>query len=165
MAQPTDFSAQDIDQLQRLRASILDFREMVALLPPKERSPEHNQQFNQLRDETKVALKGKFTTKVPQAITGDVTTDRSISMIVIAGVILALLGLGVNSIVLEDVVINSLGFCVYGVGLLLIIGAFVVLTMRNMRRRVSNMDDLRQRSDLLLYQIDHRLKMQGIEVG
>ncbi len=166
MVQPRQFNltSEEIDQFQRLRASLLDFREMAALLPPKERSPEHNQQFNQLRQDTLTLLKGRFTSKVPKAITGNVSTDRSISLIVILGVILALLGLGVNSIILEDVIVNSIGFCIYGGGLLLIIGAFVVLVMRNYRQRVSSMNDLRQRSDLVLYQIDHRLKMAGVEI-
>ena len=165
MTQPVSFTPEEIGQLQKLRASILDFREMVALLPPNQRSAEHNQQFNQLRDEAKTLLKGQFTSKVPKAITGDVTADRSLTLIVILGVILALVGLGVNSVILDDVIINSVGFCIYGGGLLLIIGAFVVFLLRHLRRRTSSMDDLRKRSDLLLYQIDHRLKMQGIEVG
>jgi len=156
-----NFTPEEIDRLQRFRASVADFLGMVAALPADQRSPEHNQQFNQLRTEAREVLKGDFTTKVPQAITGDVTTDRSVSVIVIVGVILALLGLGINSIILEDVVINSIGCLVSSGGMLLVIGGFVVLNTKNIRQRVSNMEDLRRRSDLLLYQVDHRLRMIG----
>jgi hypothetical protein len=86
-----------------------------------------------------------------------------VSVIVIVGVILALLGLGINSIILEDVIINSLGCLVSAGGMLLVIGGFVVLSAKNMRQRVSTMEDLLQRSDLLLYQIDHQLRM--VDVG
>ncbi len=43
--------------------------------------------------------------------------------------------------------------------MLFVIGAFVVLSTRYLRERVSNIEDLRRHCDLLLYQIDHRLKM------
>jgi hypothetical protein len=155
------FTPQEINQLQQFRASVAEFREMVAAAPANERNPEYNQQFNQLRQEAHHLLKGRFVTAVPKAITGDVTTDRSISVIVIAGVILALLGLGINSIILEDVIINSVGCLVSSGGMLLVIGGFVVLSAKNMRQRVSNMDSLRQRANLLLYQVDHHLRMNS----
>lgn len=158
-ATETDFTAEEVKQLRQFRESVAKFKDIVTSLPADQRSPEHNQQFNQLRLEAKELLKGSFTTDVPRAITGDVTTDRSISVIVVAGVILALLGLGVNSIILEDVIINSLGCVVSSGGMLLVIGGFVVLNLKNMRQRVSNMDGLRQRCELLLYQVDHRLHM------
>ncbi len=166
MVQPMHYTLtlEEVSGLQQLRASILDFREMVALLSAQDRSPEHNQQFNELRQETHTLLKGQFVTNVPKAITGDATTDRSINIIVIFGVILALLGLGINAIVLDDVVVNSLGCCVSSGGMLLVIAAFAVLATKNARQRVSTMADLRQRSDLLLYQIDHRLKTAGVGV-
>ena len=154
-----DYSAAEIERLHQFRASVAEFSDMVAALPPDERSPEYNQQFNELREEAKGLLKGGFTTPVPKAITGDVSTDRSVSVIVIVGVILALLGLGINSIILEDVIINSLGCLISSAGMLLVIGGFVVLSAKNMRQRVSDMEDLRQRSDLLLYQVDHQLRM------
>ncbi len=164
MVQPHQavLTAEEIQQLQQLRASILDFRTMVASLSGKERSPEHNDQFNKLRADTRILLRGQFTSKIPQAITGDVTTDRSVNLIVILGVILALMGLGVNSVILEDVIVNSVGCCVSSGGMLLIIGGFFALMTRNTRQRVSNMNDLCQHSDLLLYQIDHRLRMSGV---
>jgi len=158
-----DYTAAEIEQLHRFRASVAEFADIVAALPADERSPEHNQQFNQLREEARGLIKGGFTTEVPRSITGDVTTDRSVSVIVIVGVILALLGLGINSIILEDVIINSLGCLISAGGMLLVIGGFVVLSAKNMRQRVSNMEDLLQRSDLLLYQIDHQLRV--VDVG
>ena len=78
------------------------------------------------------------------------------------GVMLALVGLGVNAIILEDVIVNSVGCCVSSGGMLLIVGAFAALGTKSARQRVSNMNDLRQNIDLLLYQIDHRLKMAGV---
>ena len=155
------FTPQEINQLHRFRDSVAEFREMVAAAPAQERNPEYNQQFNQLHQEAHGLLQGQFVTPVPKAITGDVTTDRSVSVIVIAGVILALLGLGINSIILEDVIINSVGCLVSSGGMLLVIGGFVVLSTKNMRQRVSNMDSLRQRADLLLYQVDHHLRMNS----
>lgn len=153
------FTPQEIANLQKFRNSVAEFKEIVSALPGDMRSPEHNEQFNQLRAEAKTLLKGNFVTKVPKAITGDVTTDRSVSVIVIVGVILALLGLGINSIILEDVIINSIGCLISSGGMLLVIGGFVVLNLKNMRQRVSDTDALRQRCDLLLYQVDHRLRM------
>ena len=49
--------------------------------------------------------------------------------------------------------------------MLLVIGGFVVLNTKNIRQRVSNMEDLRKRCDLLLYQIDHRLRMIDPRAG
>ena len=56
-----------------------------------------------------------YTINAPQAVSGSLLAERGqkvstrLSGIVIFGVILALLGLGINSIILEDVIINSLG--------------------------------------------------------
>ena len=151
----------NIGQLQQLRMSVADFRAMLASLPEDERSVEHNEQFNQFRKETMALLGRDVGEEVPRAITGDVTTDRSISLIVILGVILALTGLGINAIILEDVIVNSLGCCVSSGGMLLVIGAFGVLAMKNYRERVNDIAQLRERCDLLLLQIDHRLRMGG----
>lgn len=154
-----NFTPAELDQLLQLRTSILDFRQIIASLPADLRSAEYSQQFNQLRLEAGPWLRGHFATNVPRAITGDISTDRSLSVMAMLGVIMALTGLGVNSIILDDVIFNSIGFCVYGGGMLFVIGAFVVLSTRYLRERVSNIEDLRRHCDLLLYQIDHRLKM------
>jgi hypothetical protein len=157
-----DLTPEEVTRLQQLWSSVSDFRDMLDTLPDKLRSVEHNQQFNQFRLEAKTLIKGALAEDIPEAITGDVTTDRSISLIVILGVILALAGLGVNAIILEDVIVNSLGCCISSGGMLLVIGAFAVLSMKNARQRVNNIADLRQRSDLLLLQIEHRIKMDGV---
>lgn len=154
-----NLTSQELDQLQQLRASVSEFKRMVDMLPSDVRSAEYNAQFNQLRLEARALLKGGFTRDVPKAITGDTTRDRSLTIIVILGVILALTGLGVNSIILDDVLVNSLGCCISSGGMLLVVGTFVALVVRNIRERTTDMDDLRQRCDLLLYQIDHRLNM------
>ncbi len=165
MAQSTQFNAtpEELDQLRQFRASASKFKEMVILLPDDTRSAEHNQQFNQLRSDARALLKSDFADKVPRAITGDVTTDRTVSIVVILGVIMALIGLGVNAVILDDVVVNSLGCCVSSGGMLFIIGAFVILVMKHYRQRVSNVEELHRRCDLLLYQIDHRLQMSGVD--
>jgi hypothetical protein len=164
MTGPVQFALtpEEVTQLQHLWSSVLDFRDVLDTLPDKLRSVEHNQQFNQFRLEAKTILRGVLAEDIPEAITGDVTTDRSISLIVILGVVLALAGLGINAIILEDVIVNSLGCCISSGGMLLVIGAFVVLSLKNARQRVNNIADLRQRCDLLLLQIEHRLKMAGV---
>jgi hypothetical protein len=166
MTGPVQFglTSQELAQLQQLRGSLSDFRAMLAVLPETERLAEYNQQFNQLRLEARALLKGNFTEEVPRAITGDVSVDRRISLIVMGGVILALIGLGINAIILEDVLVNSLGCCISSGGILLVIGGFVALSVKHSRERVSNVADLRERSDLLLFEIDHRLKMSGVRL-
>jgi len=160
-AAPLKLSPEQIGQLQKLRSSILDFRQMLDQQPNDLRSPDHNEQFNQHLAEAKALLNSPFTQDVPKAISGDPATDRSINIVVILGVILALVGLGVNSIILDDVIVNSLGCCISSGGMLLVMGAFWVLATRHYRQRISSIDDLRQRCDLLLYQMDHRLRMGG----
>lgn len=158
-----ELSVEEARRLQQLQASVVDFRDMLATLPDEERSVDYNQQFNQFRTEADALLNSNLSEEeVPKAITGDVATDRSISLIVILGVILALTGLGINAIILEDVVINSLGCCVSSGGTLLVIGAFVVLAMKNYRERITTIAELRERCDLLLFQLDHRLRMAGM---
>lgn len=157
-----DLTAEAGNQLQQLRMSVANFRAMLASLPDEDRSVEHNEQFNQFRKEAMTLLGGEFSEEVPRAITGDVTTDRSLSLIVVLGVILALTGLGINAIILEDVLVNSLGCCISSGGMLLVIGAFGVLGMKNYRERVNSIAQLRERCDLLLLQLDHRLRMGGM---
>jgi hypothetical protein len=159
-----ELGPEEAERLRQLRASLSDFRAMLASLPDEKRSVEHNQQFNQMRLEARTLLGGVFAEEVPKAITGDVTTDRSISLIVILGVILALGGLGLNSVILDDVTINSLGCCISSGGMLLVIGAFAVLARKNIQERVNDIYELRERCDLLMLEIDHRLKMAGTGV-
>ncbi len=157
-----NFTPDELTHIQTLRNSVAEFQAMIKSLPDNRRSIEHNQEFNELRGEAQDLLKMRFTGKVPRAITGDLNRDRTLSAIVIFGVILTLIGLGVNSVILEDVLAYSLGCCVSSGGMLLIIGAFGVLVMRNVRERVSAVAELNQRCGLLLYQLDHRLAMSGV---
>lgn len=157
-----EFAPEALGQLQLLRGSILDFKAILEAMPETERSSELNQQFNQFRRETRTLLDDSFSEDVPRAVTGDVATDRKIFLVVIFGVILALAGLGLNAVILEDVLVNSLGCCISSGGMLLVIGGFAGLSMRHARERISTVADLSQLSDLLLLQIDHRLKMAGV---
>ena len=157
------------DRLQRLRVSVLAFQSEIAPLPADQQSNPRNEQFNQLRLEAIALLKeADFDKQVPKAKTADTVTDRSqrtliprLSAIVILGVILALFGLGINSIILEDLIINSLGCLISTGGMLLIIGAFVVLGVSQMksRQRLTNYGELYQHCNELLYEIHHALNM------
>lgn len=163
----SNYTQQDLDRLQRLRASVQGFQNGIGALPADEQSNPHNEQFNHLRRQVKAVVNNPgFDEKVNKAITEEMLVNRTlrvvmprISAIVIFGVMLALLGLGINSIILEDVLINSLGCLVSTIGMFLIIGAFVVLAMNLRRRRLTNFGDLYQRCNTLLYEIDHALTM------
>ena len=161
----SNFTPQDLDELQRLRALILAFQRMIANLDATEQNNTYNEQFNKIRAETK-AIFNRYGLKMnaPKAVTTTVLAERGqqvstrLSGIVILGVILVLLGLGINSIILEDVIINSLGCLISTGGMLLVIGTFAVWTLTNLRRRLTNMGDLYLRSELLQQQIDEILR-------
>jgi hypothetical protein len=137
---------------------------MIANLNADERNNDYNEQFNQIHAETKVIL-GRHGLKMaaPRAITTGVVAERGqqistrLTGIVIFGVILVLLGLGINSIILEDVIVNSLGCLISTGGMLLVIGAFVVWGGTVARRKLTNLGDLYLLSDLLLQQLDEIL--------
>ncbi len=159
------FTTQELDQLQQLRVSVLAFQNMIAALPADEQNNPGNEQFNQLRLEAKALLKDRgFDKKVAKAITQDVLAEYRqrvvlprLSGIVIFGVILALLGLGINSIVLDDLVINSLACLVSSGGMALVIGALMVWTWTNSRQRLSNLGELYLSCNALSYEINHAL--------
>lgn len=163
---PSGYTAEELRYLQRLRDSLVDFQNAIAPQAADVRSDTYNEQFNQLRLEVKALLKDpEFEQKVPRAVTEAVWTERSqrtifprLSVITFLGVILALVGLGVNSIVLEDVVVNSLGCCVSGGGMLLVIGSFAVWSLTSTRRRLTNLGDLYVRCETLLAVIDYTLE-------
>lgn len=159
----TTFTPDELNQLQRLRNSVADFKALIENLPPDARLAEYNAQFNELRAEAKALLKGPFTEEVPRTITGDISRDRSLSAIVVLGVLLAMIGFGINSVILEDVLVNSLGCCISSGGTLLVVGALGVLLMKNIRERVNTVSELTYRTELLLYQLDHRLYMEANE--
>jgi len=175
MTEASELSRETLDRLQRLRVSVLTFRNEIAPLPADGQSNARNEQFNQLRLEAKVILKDRdFDKRIPRAVTADVIAERSqkiiiprLSAIVILGVILALLGLGVNSVILEDFVINSLGCLISTGGMLLIIGAFIVLGLTNLRQQKSltSFGNLYQHCQVLLYEINHTLNMDIPDVG
>ncbi len=161
----SNFSEHDLDELQRLRALTLAFQRMIANLDATEQNNTYNEQFNKIRVETKTIF-NHYGLKVnaPKAVTTTVLAERGqqvstrLSGIVILGVILVLLGLGINSIILEDVIINSLGCLISTGGMLLVIGTFAVWTLTNLRRRLTNMGDLYLRAELLQQQIDEILR-------
>ncbi|MFC1975428.1 hypothetical protein ACFLXQ_03400 [Chloroflexota bacterium] len=65
-----------------------------------------------------------------------------------------------NSIILEDLLINSLACVVSSLGIVLVIGAFAVSGMTNLQlRRLTNFGDLFQHCNALLYEINHALNM------
>lgn len=162
---PLNLTDQDLDKLQQLRALLLAFQNMIANLDATDQNNEYNEQFNKLRAEAKTILRtSHFDHNVPRAVSVNVVAERTqkantrLSAILILGVILALLGLGINSIVLEDVLINSLGCLISTGGMLLVIGALVVLTITGTRQQLTNLGDLYIRCDALIQEIDQVLE-------
>lgn len=161
------FTSPELDQLQQVRLSLLAFQSTFATLPADEQNDARNEQFNQIRLEAKAVLQDRdFDKKVPKAVTQDTLAERiqrvilpRLSGIVMFGVIMALLGLGINSIILEDFVINSLACLVSSGGMILVIGAFVVWAITMARGRVSNLGDLYLRSNALLFEIEQALNL------
>ena len=165
LAQP-NFAPQDLDELQGLRALTFAFERMIANLDANEQNDNYNEQFNKIRAETKAIVnKYGYTVNAPQAVSGSLLAERGqkvstrLSGIVIFGVILALLGLGINSIILEDVIINSLGCLISTGGMLLVIGAFAVWAVTSARRSLTNLGDLYLRCEILLQELDQLLTM------
>ncbi len=158
-------SAAQLDKLQRLRASVVGFQNKIGGLPATETDNGLNEQFNDLRLETKSLLKTRdFDKRVPQAITDEVKAGHfqkvmmpRLFAIITLGVILVLLGLGVNSIILEDIIVNTMGCLVSSAGLLLVIGAFAVFMMNQARSALTNHGQLYQHSQALLERIDEAL--------
>lgn len=166
MAVPTqlNFTREELDNLQQLRATVLAFQKMIANLDANEQSNEYNDQFNKWRFEAKALLQtANFDNAVPRAASSSTLAQRTqktttrLSGIVVLGVILALVGLGINSIILEDVLINSLGCLISSGGMLLVIGAFVAMGAAGARRKLTSLGDLYAHCTLLLEQIDQAL--------
>ncbi len=155
---------QELDDLQRIQALALAFQRLIANLDANEQHDDYNEQFNRIRFEALAILrKNGWDLNVPKAVTQRVLAERSqkvttrLSGIVIIGVILALVGLGVNSIILEDFLINSLGCLVSSGGILLVVGAFAVWGAINTRRQLTNMGDLYLRCDMLIQELNQVL--------
>ncbi len=157
---------QDLDQLQRLRAEVLAFQNSVAPLPATQSNNDYNEYFNQLRLEAKSILNPiGFDKRVSQAVTLTMLKERqtvllpNLSGVVILGAILTMLGLGGNSVVPDDVLINSLGCCISSGGMLLIVGTLAVWSVVNFRLPLSNFGEVYQHCEALLLQINHALNM------
>jgi hypothetical protein len=161
----TGFTPEELRHLRRVRGLAERLQEALAPLAADLQSDAYSEQFNQLRLEAKALLKDPdFDQKVPRAITEELWASRSqrtifprLSMLTFLGVILALVGLGVNSIVLDDVLVNSVGCCISSVGMLLVLGSFGVWGLVNTRRRITNLGDLYQWCESLLDQVDQTL--------
>ena len=165
MTDPYSYSPDELDQLAQFRQSLTEFKGLIVDLPADYRSADHNRQFNDLRTETEKLLKTPFVDEgVPLAITGSSATNGPVSLIVVLGVLLALVGFGINAVILEDVLINSLGCCVSSGGMLLVIGAFGVMVTQQVRDKVTPANELTYLTELLIYQIDHRLAMVGQQI-
>lgn len=164
-------TALDIRKLRRIRASLSAFQNSIAALPAQEMNNASNQQFNQLRHEAKIALNDpNFDRKVPRAMTTDLLAERinrviipRLFLIITLGVFLALVGLGVNSIILDDVIINSLGCLVSTIGIFLVIGSAIVFWLNQSSGRLSNYGHLYQLADSLRQQIEPAISESGIE--
>lgn len=158
-------TTEELDRLQRLRASVIAFQNMIAPLPATERNDNHNEQFNQLRLEAKILLKSpQLDRQVSPVTTMNTLVERQKSTlprlygVVIFGMILALFGLGFNSIFV-DMLSTAVGCLVSSSGMFLIMGAFVMWGLATNQRRTSNLGEVYQRCETLLYQIDHTLNM------
>jgi hypothetical protein len=158
---------QDLARLQRLRASVLAFQNRIASLPAKDKNNALNEQFNQLRSEAKALLHDPaFDKKVPRAITEEVQGERlqkkilpRLFAVITFGVGLALLGLAINSIFLDELIVNIFGCLVSSSGILLIVGAYIVFRLNRVGGRISNYGDVYQLGEALLYQLAHALNL------
>lgn len=163
----TRFTPPELEQLQQVRQAVIAFQNSIASLPADEQNDARNEEFNQIRLEARGLLKDQnFDKKVPKAATQDNLADRSqrvifprLSGIVIFGVILALLGLGINSIILDDFIVNSLACLVSSGGMALVIGAFVVWAITNARQRLSSLGELYLRCNALRSEIEQTLNL------
>ncbi len=161
-----NFAQQDLNEFQRLRALTFAFQRMIANLDANEQNNEYNEQFNKILFDTRNVLrKYGLGLDVPRVVSSGVLAERGqkistrLSGIVIFGVMLALVGLGINSIILEDVIINSLGCLISTGGMLLVIGALAVWGVTSTRRKLTNLGDLYLHCEALIQQLDQILKM------
>jgi hypothetical protein len=159
-----NISSPDLDELLRLRALAFAFQRMIANLDANEQNNDYNERFNRIHGQTKAIL-SKYDLKltVPRVVTTGVLAERGqkvstrLTGIVIFGVMLALVGLGINSIILEDVIINSLGCLISSGGMLLVIGALAVWGVTSGRRKLDNLGDVYLHCEMLLQQLDQVL--------
>lgn len=157
---------QDLDRLQRLRASVMAFQNTIAPMPANQHNDNYGEQFNLLRLEAQTILKiPDFERYVDEAVTRlDLQDGRQamlprLYIVVMLGVMFALSGLGFNYIIQDDFYLNSLGCLISSGGMFLVMGAFAILSLSGSSRRLSNLGDVYQRCDALLAQINHTLNM------
>lgn len=157
---------QDLDRLQRLRASVMAFQNTIAPMPANQHNDNYGEQFNLLRLEAQTILKiPDFERYVDEAVTRlDLQDGRQallprLYIVVMLGVMFALSGLGFNYIIQNDFYLNSLGCLISSGGMFLVMGAFAILSLSGSSRRLSNLGDVYQRCDALLAQINHTLNM------
>ena len=160
-----NFAQQDLHDLQRLRALTFAFQRMIANLDANEQNNEYNEQFNKILAEARNVLRRYgLSLDTPRVVSSGLLAERGqkistrLSGIVIFGVMLALVGLGINSVILEDVIINSLGCLISTGGILLVMGALVVWGVTSTRRKLTNLGDLYLHCEALIQQLDQILK-------
>ncbi len=166
--QPT-LTQPQIVKLQRIRSSVLALRDQISALPAKERNNAHNEQFNQLRLEAKALLQSpNFDKQVPRAVTEAAQAERArrktiprLFMVITLGVILALLGLGINAIILEDVIVNSIGCVISTIGFFMVMASFGVFQASQVRRRDTNYGELYAQCETLLGLINQAIGQFG----
>jgi len=154
----------ELDELKQTRNLVFAFQQMIAHLDATEQNDGYNEQFNKYRFHAKNLLQDDgFESQVPKAINAAGLAQRAqktnvrLSLIVFMGVLLALVGLGINSIILDDFLVNSLGCLISTGGTLLIIGALIVLGIAAGRRKMTNLGQLYQLCEVLLVKIDQTL--------
>ncbi|MDX1521656.1 MAG: hypothetical protein R3264_08520 [Anaerolineae bacterium] len=158
-------SEQALDQLQLLRVSVLAFQNNIASLPATERNNSRNEQFNQLRHEARSLIGDPaFDKIVPHAVTEYSQSERlrltvipRLFMVITIGVLLTIVGLGINSIILDALLVNVFGCVVSTIGILLVIGAYFVFRTNRSGQQLSNYGELYQACEALLQQINHIL--------
>jgi hypothetical protein len=154
----------ELDELKQIRNLVHAFQQMIAHLDASERNNDFNEQFNKFRFQAKSLLHdNSFESQVPKAVSAGSLAERAqktnvrLSVIVFVGVLLALVGLGINSIILDDFWVNSLGCLISTGGTLLVMGAFVVLGITAGRRKLTDLGQLYQLCDVLLVKVDSTL--------
>ncbi len=154
----------ELDELKQIRNLVHAFQQMIAHLDASERNNDFNEQFNKFRFQAKSLLHdNSFESQVPKAVSSGSLAERAqktnvrLSVIVFVGVLLALVGLGINSIILDDFWVNSLGCLISTGGTLLVMGAFVVLGITAGRRKLTDLGQLYQLCDVLLVKVDSAL--------
>ncbi len=161
---PAEFTQDELLELQRIRALVLSLQHKIANLDAGEQHDAYNDQFNRLRFEASAILSDPtFDAAVPKAVSASVLAERSqksiarLSTLVVVGVVVALVGLGINSVILEDLLVNTVGCLTGAVGMFIVLGALVAMGISIPRRRLTNMAELYRLCDQLVQRLDEVL--------